>query len=51
MEPIDLDKVKKLCEDGLRVKCISKVKLVSYFESKGVAVRHNTMKKKNEDEF
>ena len=47
MEPIDLDKVKKLCEDGLRVKCISKVKLVSYFESKGVAVRHNTMKKKN----
>ena len=46
MEPIDLDKVKKLCEDGLRVKCISKVKLVSYFESKGVAVRHNTMKKK-----
>ena len=46
MEPIDIDEVKKLCENGLRMKCISKVKLANYFESKGVAVRHNAPKKK-----
>jgi hypothetical protein len=46
MEPIDIDEVKKLCENGLRMKCISKVKLANYFDSKGVAVRHNAPKKK-----
>ena len=42
MEPLDLDEVKTLCQNGLRMKCISKVKLAKYFESKGVAVRHNS---------
>ena len=42
MEPLDLDEVKILCQNGLRMKCISKVKLAKYFESKGVAVRHKS---------
>ena len=42
MEPLDLDEVKTLCQNGLRMKCISKVKLAKYFESKGVAVRHKS---------
>ena len=42
MEPLDLDEVKTLCQNGLRMKCISKVKLAKYFESKGVVVRHKS---------
>ena len=42
MEPLDLDEVKTLCQNGLRMKCISKVKLAKYLESKGVAVRHKS---------